>query len=158
MVQQLGEGSVIPNNPQHTPTIIQPSSSQPQKIQKPRKPTRKDTRVPQPSGPTKSVTDEVVHKELGDKLVRAATNASSLEAKQDNGLREYLNNPMIHWSQEGRRIDVIDADEDITLVSAADNEMFDVDVLGGDEVFVAGQNENVVKDVVDAAQVSIVDY
>nr|GEY04037.1 hypothetical protein [Tanacetum cinerariifolium] len=36
--------------------------------------------------------------------------------------------------------------------SAADNEMFDVDVLGGEEVFFAGQNENVVEEVVDAAQ------
>ncbi|GKC35967.1 hypothetical protein Tco_1048351, partial [Tanacetum coccineum] len=27
---------------------------------------------------------EVVHKELGDSLVRAATNASSLEAEQDS--------------------------------------------------------------------------
>nr|GEU43403.1 uncharacterized mitochondrial protein AtMg00810-like [Tanacetum cinerariifolium] len=33
-------------------------------------------------------------------------------------------------------------------------EMFDVDDLGGDEVFVAGQNENVVEEVVNAAQVS----
>nr|GFC30671.1 hypothetical protein [Tanacetum cinerariifolium] len=31
--------------------------------QKPRKPTRKDTQVP-----TESVTDEAVHKELGDRL------------------------------------------------------------------------------------------
>ncbi|GKB47616.1 hypothetical protein Tco_0898369 [Tanacetum coccineum] len=33
-------------------------------------------------------------------------------------------------------------------------EMFDVDALNGEEVFVAGQNENVVEEVVDAAQVS----
>ncbi|GKB60577.1 hypothetical protein Tco_0916763 [Tanacetum coccineum] len=32
--------------------------------------------------------------------------------------------------------------------------MFDVDTLNGEEVFVAGQNENVVEEVVDAAQVS----
>nr|GFD57396.1 hypothetical protein [Tanacetum cinerariifolium] len=44
--------------------------------------------------------------------------------------------------------------EDITLVNDADNEMFDVDVLGGKEMFVAGQNENVVEEVVDAAKVS----
>nr|GEX87313.1 hypothetical protein [Tanacetum cinerariifolium] len=85
MVHKLGEGSAIPTDPQHTPTIIQPSSSQPQKTQKPRKPTRKDTRVSQPSGPTGSVADEAVHKELGDRLVRAATTASSLEAKEDSG-------------------------------------------------------------------------
>nr|GEY49757.1 hypothetical protein [Tanacetum cinerariifolium] len=60
------------------------------------------------------------------------------------------------------RIDVIDADEEITLVSVqyevvsndADKEMFDVDVLGGEEVFVAGKNENVDEEVVDAAQIS----
>ncbi|GKA48774.1 uncharacterized mitochondrial protein-like protein [Tanacetum coccineum] len=60
-------------------------------------------------------------------------------------------------SKQGRRINAIDADEDITLVNVqddADNEMFDVNVLNGEEVFVAGQNENVVEEVVDAAQVS----
>ncbi|GJZ84703.1 uncharacterized mitochondrial protein-like protein [Tanacetum coccineum] len=49
------------------------------------KPKRKDTQVPQPSGPTDIVADEAVHKELGDSLVRAATTASSLEAEQDSG-------------------------------------------------------------------------
>ncbi|GKD13157.1 hypothetical protein Tco_1197564, partial [Tanacetum coccineum] len=54
-------------------------------------------------------------------------------------------------------INAIDADEESTLVSVrddADKEMFDVDALNGEEVFVAGQNENVVEEVVDAAQVS----
>ncbi|GJZ61564.1 hypothetical protein Tco_0617701 [Tanacetum coccineum] len=50
-----------------------------------RKPKRKDTQVPQPSDPIENVTDEAVHKELGDSLVRAATTASSLEAEQDSG-------------------------------------------------------------------------
>ncbi|GJS03631.1 hypothetical protein Tco_0320139 [Tanacetum coccineum] len=60
-------------------------------------------------------------------------------------------------SKQGRRINAIDADEDITLVNIqddADNEMFDVNVLNGEDVFVAGQNENVVEEVVDVAQVS----
>nr|GEX52167.1 uncharacterized mitochondrial protein AtMg00810-like [Tanacetum cinerariifolium] len=78
-------GSAMPTDPHHTPTILQPSSSQPQKTQKPKKPKRKDTQVPQPSGPTKSVTNEAVHKELGDRLVRATIIASSLGAEQDNG-------------------------------------------------------------------------
>ncbi|GJX23081.1 hypothetical protein Tco_0227526, partial [Tanacetum coccineum] len=59
-------------------------------------------------------------------------------------------------SKQGR-INAIDADNDITLVSVqddADKEMFDVDDLNGEEVFVAGQNENVVEEVVDAPQVS----
>ncbi|GJU49957.1 uncharacterized mitochondrial protein-like protein [Tanacetum coccineum] len=55
-------------------------------------------------------------------------------------------------SKQGRIFD-IDADKDITLVNAQyDAEMFDVDDLGGEEVFIAEQNENVVKEVVNAAQ------
>ncbi|GKD92165.1 hypothetical protein Tco_1372002 [Tanacetum coccineum] len=45
----------------------------------------KDTQVPHPSDPIENVTDETVHKVLGDSLVRAATTASSLEAEQDSG-------------------------------------------------------------------------
>ncbi|GJY70462.1 hypothetical protein Tco_0474165 [Tanacetum coccineum] len=187
--------------------------------------------------------DEVVHKELGDNLVRAATTASSLEAEQDNGakkpwgilllklsLRVYLNIPMIHCSQEKinttqhneivslkrkvkklekkdrsrthklkrlykvgltarvessgdeeslgedaskqGRIDAIDADEEITLVSVQniDEEMFDVNVLNGEEMFVADKQVydevnvveeavkviNTAKLIIDAAQVSAV--
>nr|GEY65462.1 hypothetical protein [Tanacetum cinerariifolium] len=44
----------------------------------------KDTQIPQPSGPTENVADEAIHKELGNKLVRVATTASSLEAEQDS--------------------------------------------------------------------------
>nr|GEY26704.1 retrovirus-related Pol polyprotein from transposon TNT 1-94 [Tanacetum cinerariifolium] len=43
-------------------------------------PKRKNTQVPQPSCSTKHVADEVVYKELDDRLVRAATTTSSLEA------------------------------------------------------------------------------
>nr|GEX33366.1 hypothetical protein [Tanacetum cinerariifolium] len=211
---ELGEGSAMPTDPYHTPIILQPSSSQSQKIQKPRKPKRKDTHVPQPSGPTESVANEVVHKELGDSLVRAATIASSLEAKQDSGninktqskatpnesssqgtnsggghrvldlkktktsqrneidslkrrvkKLEKRNRSRTHKlkrlykvgltarvessrdeeslgedaSKQGRRIDVVDADDEITLVNDVDHEMFDVDNLGGEEVFVAEQ-------------------
>ncbi|GJZ82650.1 retrovirus-related pol polyprotein from transposon TNT 1-94 [Tanacetum coccineum] len=45
-------------------------------------------------------------------------------------------------SKQGRRINAIDADEDITLVNVkddVDNEMFDVDALNDEEVFVAEQ-------------------
>ncbi|GKC38710.1 retrovirus-related pol polyprotein from transposon TNT 1-94 [Tanacetum coccineum] len=59
-------------------------------------------------------------------------------------------------SKQGR-INVINVDEEITLVSVqndADKEMFDVEALNGEEVFVVGQNKNVVEEVVDAAQVS----
>nr|GEV17086.1 reverse transcriptase domain-containing protein [Tanacetum cinerariifolium] len=140
-------------------------------------------------------TDETVHKELGDSLVRAATTASSSEAERDSGggprcqetmedttaqtrvldlektkttqhneidnLKRRVkklkkkNRPRTHKlkrlykvgltarvesfsdeeilgedaSKQGRRIDVINADKDITLVNDADNEMFDVNLL-----------------------------
>ncbi|GJZ35298.1 retrovirus-related pol polyprotein from transposon TNT 1-94 [Tanacetum coccineum] len=133
-----------------------------------RKLKRKDTQVPQPSGPTDIVIDKVVHKELGDSLVRAATTASSLEVewwsqneidrlkrrvkkleKKDRsrthklkrlykvGLSARVKSSRDEEclgedaSKQGRRINAIDADEDITLViDQDDNEMFDVDALG----------------------------
>ncbi|GKA96132.1 hypothetical protein Tco_0818227 [Tanacetum coccineum] len=55
------------------------------KKQKPRKPKRKDTQIPQSSGPTEHVADEAIYKELDDSWVRAATTASSLEVEQDSG-------------------------------------------------------------------------
>ncbi|GKF08312.1 hypothetical protein Tco_0042536, partial [Tanacetum coccineum] len=45
----------------------------------------RDTKIPQSSGPPIKVGDEAVHKELGDRMERAATTTSSLEAKQDSG-------------------------------------------------------------------------
>ncbi|GKE39060.1 hypothetical protein Tco_1462465, partial [Tanacetum coccineum] len=83
--EEIGEGSANPTDPHHTPTIIQQSTSQPQKKQKPRKPKRKDTEVPQPSGPIDNVTDKVVYEEMDDSLERAATTATSLDAEQDRG-------------------------------------------------------------------------
>ncbi|GJR95131.1 putative ribonuclease H-like domain-containing protein [Tanacetum coccineum] len=50
-----------------------------------RRPKRKDTEVPQPSGPTDNVADEVVYEEMDDSLERAATTATSLDAEQDRG-------------------------------------------------------------------------
>nr|GEY63000.1 hypothetical protein [Tanacetum cinerariifolium] len=49
----------------------------------------------------------------------------------------------------------VESSADEESLDDVDKEMFDVDVLGGEEVFVAGQNENVVKEVVDAAQAKI---
>nr|GEY67136.1 hypothetical protein [Tanacetum cinerariifolium] len=144
-------GSKNSTDSQHTPTIIQPSSTQPQKKQQPRKPKRKDTQVPQPSGPTESVANKAVYKELGNRLVMTATTASSLEAKQDSGggprCQETIGDTIAQTRVESSgkeeslgkdaskqgRIDAIDADEEITLVSVqdevvsndADKEMFD---------------------------------
>ncbi|GJY84298.1 hypothetical protein Tco_0497674 [Tanacetum coccineum] len=87
MVKNLENVSGLANfmDPHHTPTIIQPSTSQPQKKQRSRRSKRKDTEVPQPSGPTTNVADEAVNEEMYDSLVKAATIASSLETEQDSG-------------------------------------------------------------------------
>ncbi|GJR84081.1 hypothetical protein Tco_0154866 [Tanacetum coccineum] len=75
----------MPTDPHHTPTIIQPSTSQPQNKQRSRRSKRKDTNVPQPGGPTTKVADEAVNKEIDDSLKRAATTATGLDAEQYRG-------------------------------------------------------------------------
>nr|GEV66801.1 retrotransposable element Tf2 [Tanacetum cinerariifolium] len=178
----------------------------------PRKPKRKNTRVPQSSGSTEHVADEVVYKERGNRLVRAATTASSLEAEQDSGnidktqskatpneasspgatlgggprcqeaigdtiaqtrvlLAKTKTTQVLEIKSLGRkvkelekkqrsrthklkilykgRIEVIDVDEDITLVNDQDAEMFDVADLLGEEVFV---EKDVDKEVNDKVQ------
>ncbi|GJU45500.1 hypothetical protein Tco_1202766 [Tanacetum coccineum] len=198
-------GSTIPTDPHHTPTFIQPSP-QPQMIQQPRKPKRKDTQVPHPSDPIKNVTDEAVHKELGDSLVRAATTASSLEAEQDSGninktqskvtpnessslgttscggpksqetIRDTIaqtrfENVSKH-SNDSARKRVLDLEKTKTTqqneiaslkrrvkkLEKKNEEMFDVNVLDGEEVFVAEQEVvnagNVVSTASDATTVS----
>ncbi|GJZ53709.1 hypothetical protein Tco_0608594 [Tanacetum coccineum] len=167
----------IPTSTQ-TPTIIQPTPSQPQKQQL-RKPKRKVTEVPQPSEPI-HVADEAVRKELGDRLVRAATTASSLEAEQDSEKGQearkeqevkILQDLGKDASKQGR-INDIDVDANITLVSLFvdedDVEMFDKDEDVALNAAKDGVNENeeVVEEVieaintakliVDAAKVSVV--
>ncbi|GJZ09687.1 hypothetical protein Tco_0543970 [Tanacetum coccineum] len=83
--EEMGEGLANPTEPHHTSTIIQPPTSQPQKKQKPRKPKRKDTEVPQPSGSTDNFIDEAVYEEMDGSLEMAATTATSLDAEHDRG-------------------------------------------------------------------------
>ncbi|GJU94949.1 putative reverse transcriptase domain-containing protein [Tanacetum coccineum] len=62
------------------------ATSHPQKTQTPRLTKRgRDTEIPQSVGPPKKVGNEVVHKELGDRVERAAITAASLDAEQDSG-------------------------------------------------------------------------
>ncbi|GKE73527.1 hypothetical protein Tco_1535568, partial [Tanacetum coccineum] len=171
--------------------------------QKPRKPKRKDTKVPQPSGPTDNVADEAVYEEMDDSLERASTTATSLDAEQDRGninktqSKATLNKPSSlgtssgsgpslklgvkklekkggsrthklerlykvgrstriissneaslgdqeDASKQGRKIDNIDKDAEITLVDETqgrygDDLIFDISDLAGEEVFVAEQ-------------------
>ncbi|GJZ72150.1 putative ribonuclease H-like domain-containing protein [Tanacetum coccineum] len=50
----------------------------------------RDTKIPQSSGPPVKVGDEAVHKELGDRIERAATTTSSLEAEQDSDAQTWF--------------------------------------------------------------------
>ncbi|GKB52159.1 hypothetical protein Tco_0902912, partial [Tanacetum coccineum] len=81
----MGKGLAIPTDPRHTPIITKPSTSQPQKKQRPRKTKRKETEIPQSSGPTDNVADEALNEEMDDSLERAATTATSLDAEHDMG-------------------------------------------------------------------------
>ncbi|GKA49005.1 hypothetical protein Tco_0741963 [Tanacetum coccineum] len=48
-------------------------------------PKRKDSEIPQSSGPIDNVTDEALNEEMDDNLERAATTATSLDVEQDRG-------------------------------------------------------------------------
>ncbi|GKE17073.1 hypothetical protein Tco_1424650 [Tanacetum coccineum] len=88
------KGSAIPTHLHHTPTIIKPSPSQPQRKQRPRKPKRNDTEIPHSSGLIEHVADKAVYKERDDSLERAATTATSLDAEQDRGCGPRRQNTM----------------------------------------------------------------
>nr|GEV21267.1 hypothetical protein [Tanacetum cinerariifolium] len=223
MVQQLGKDSAMPTNPQHTPTIIQPSSSQPQRHKNLGSLQERTLRCQETIGDTiaqtkfkresKHSNDSLLAKGNTlqsdedrlklDELMALCTNLQNrvldlenTKTTQQNEIAtqqqeiaslkrrvkklEKRNRSRTHKlkrlykvglstrvesssdeeclgddaSKQRRRIDAIDANEDITLVNDADNEMFDVDTLVSGEVFVTGKNENVVEEVVNAAQVS----
>ncbi|GJS05589.1 hypothetical protein Tco_0322097 [Tanacetum coccineum] len=62
-------------------------------------------------------------------------------------------------SKQGRKIDDIDQDAEVTLVDETqgrydDAQMFDIDLFNGEEVFVAEQSEKVVEEVISTPEVS----
>ncbi|GJT19467.1 hypothetical protein Tco_0878173 [Tanacetum coccineum] len=83
--KEMGEGLENPTDPHHTPIIIKPSTSQPQKKQRPRKPKKKDTKIPQSSVPVENVVDKAINEEMDDNLERATTTVIGLDVEQDRG-------------------------------------------------------------------------
>ncbi|GJZ70606.1 hypothetical protein Tco_0634457, partial [Tanacetum coccineum] len=90
-----GEGSGQPTEPQPAPSTTQPiikeqipvtESSSPQNTQTPRQALQEDTQLPQTSVPIPNVADEAVFKEWDDRVVRATTTATSLDAAQASGV------------------------------------------------------------------------
>nr|GEX65400.1 hypothetical protein [Tanacetum cinerariifolium] len=89
-----GEGSGQPFEHQPPSSTAPPSheeqvthvASQPQKTHTPRQAKKgQDTKVPHSSGPPKKVGDEAVYTGKDDRVVKAATTTTSLEAGQENG-------------------------------------------------------------------------
>ncbi|GKB52914.1 hypothetical protein Tco_0903667 [Tanacetum coccineum] len=159
---EMGEGLANPTNSHHTPTIIQPSISQPQRKQRHRKPKRKDTKVPQPSGPTTNVEDKAVYKEMDDSLVRAATTSSSLEAECQETIGDtYARTRFERVSKLSNdplfaRGNTLQSSEDslklkelIELCTNVQNRVIDLENTTGDYKF-----ETKISTTVDAAQVS----
>ncbi|GKC50766.1 hypothetical protein Tco_1073511 [Tanacetum coccineum] len=90
---EVGEGSGSPTEPQHTSTTVSLSNlepitvlsqSLPKKTLKPRK-AKRTTEISQSSRPIHLVADDTLYKECEDRMERAATTASSLEAEQNSG-------------------------------------------------------------------------
>ncbi|GKC16511.1 hypothetical protein Tco_1013293 [Tanacetum coccineum] len=88
-----GEGSGQPSEPQPTPSPAPHSqevqvttvASHSQKTHTPRRAkTGQDTKIPQSSGLPKKVGDEAIYTREDNRVVRAATTATSLEAEQES--------------------------------------------------------------------------
>ncbi|GJV66044.1 hypothetical protein Tco_1476872 [Tanacetum coccineum] len=145
-----------------------------------RKPKRKDTKIPQSSGPAKPIVDKATNEEnvptysndplLSGKdslklneLIELCTNlqkkvldletSKTTQAEEITSLKRRvgLSARVVSSEDEGlgeedaskqeRKIHDIDADEAITLENVHDAEMFDVNDLHGDEVFVEKEVE-----------------
>nr|GEV73058.1 hypothetical protein [Tanacetum cinerariifolium] len=114
----MGEGSAQPTDTQHTPTFDM-SSPKPENTQKPRQPKRKTTKVPQPSESTNIAAYEAVHKERGDNMApRTMRDTSAHTRVISSSADEALDK---EDTSKHRRIDEIDANEDITLVKTHDD-------------------------------------
>ncbi|GKD48691.1 hypothetical protein Tco_1277667 [Tanacetum coccineum] len=70
----------------------------------------RDTKVPQSGGPPVKVGDEAVHKELGDRMERAATTASSLEAEQESVTAAELLTTVRHHLVLPVQVNVVEGD------------------------------------------------
>nr|GEW37206.1 ribonuclease H-like domain-containing protein [Tanacetum cinerariifolium] len=160
--EEVGEGLEVPTDTHHTLIVTQPSSSQPQKKQKSKRKQRKETEVPH----TKPQTEESVPTTSNDplpsgkdrmqltELINLCTNlqkqvldlekAKTTQANEIVDLKKRvkkLERKKKSRISEGRMIDNIDQDVEITLVDETQGrmikeEMFGVNDLDGDEVIV----------------------
>ncbi|GKA17521.1 putative ribonuclease H-like domain-containing protein [Tanacetum coccineum] len=100
---------------------------------------RKDTKIPQSSVPTDTIAQDTMEDTIaqtGFENVSKTSNDSLLVGVNTSQNDEDKILGEEDASKQGRKIHDIDADEDITLENVHDAEMFDVNDLHGDEVFV----------------------
>ncbi|GKD23345.1 hypothetical protein Tco_1225048 [Tanacetum coccineum] len=176
--QEQGEGSEVPTDPHHTPIITQPLSSQPQKKQKSRRPKEKDTHILYQKLQQRVLDLENIKTAQAQEITSLKKRVKKLEKK--GGSRTYKLKILYRVGRsvrvisfeeanlgdqedtfkQGRKIDDIDKDAEITLVNETqgryrDKDMFGVNDLDGDEVVVesevtdkAGEKRNNVKEAV----------
>ncbi|GKA36781.1 putative ribonuclease H-like domain-containing protein [Tanacetum coccineum] len=143
--EEMGEGSANPINPHHTPTITQPSTSQPQKKQKPRKPNKRTINWVLDLE-HKMTTQALEIESLKRRVKRLKKKKRSRTHRLKRLYKVGMSAKIISFKDEGLgeedaskqgRIKAIDADEDIYLVNVPrDEDMFGVNNLEGDEVVV----------------------
>ncbi|GKF31146.1 hypothetical protein Tco_0100944, partial [Tanacetum coccineum] len=145
----------MPTDPHYTPIITQPSSSQPQRKQKSKRPKEKDTH---------EITSLKLRVKKLEKKGGSRTHKLKRLYKVGRSARIVSSNEVSLGNQEdaskqGRKIHDINADEDITLENVHDAEMFDVNDLHGDKVFVEkevpAKEVNIVEEVVSAAEETV---
>ncbi|GKF14098.1 hypothetical protein Tco_0055560 [Tanacetum coccineum] len=160
--EEIGEGSAMPTDPHHIPIITQPSSSQPL-----REKNLGDKAVnEEPSMQLKELMDFYTQLQQS---VLDPENTKTAQAQEITSLKLRVKKlekkgaslgDQEDASKQGRKINDIDKDAEITLVDETqgrygDEDMFGVHDLDGDEVVIesevtdkAGEKRNIVKEAV----------
>ncbi|GJX15069.1 hypothetical protein Tco_0206827 [Tanacetum coccineum] len=158
--EEMGEGSPNLTDPHHTPIITQPSSSQPQKKHKSRRPKEKDTQVPQssvPSDPT-NVADEdsMTLKELMEFCIKLQQrvldleNTKTAQAQEITSLKNRVKklgkkrgsrtHKLKRLNKVGRSIRIQDLDSTrVFFIEHKETNYYYYYYLAGEEVFFAKQ-------------------
>nr|GEY60827.1 hypothetical protein [Tanacetum cinerariifolium] len=154
--EELGEDTEILTDTQHTPTIIQATTSQPQRKQKPRKTKRKDTELPQTSilqrvlALKTTKTNQALKigslkrrvKNLEKKAIKRTHKLNRLYKTSSSRRIESLDEASLGDQEDasklGRIINNLDVNEGVTLVDETqgknDQHMFNTAVLNDKEV------------------------
>nr|GEU42816.1 hypothetical protein [Tanacetum cinerariifolium] len=151
----------------HTRIYVPPSHSKKifgnmkRRKQKPKRPRRKDTELPQTSVPIEVVADEVVFEEMYDSVERATIISIGLDAEHDRVIiKSSVKDESLGKEDASKqeRISDIEANQDIYLVNVhIDEDIFGVNDQDDTSMFDADKDlygEEVVVEKVDAASIA----